>query len=97
MDQVYIVKGVTGEWEDIYRWDVRAFLNLEEAETFLAELEEWVKKNNINTTDGEEKYQIAENIPDCPLDPLFKESWSPYSYVAYSIGKEVPLGPPAAI
>lgn len=84
---------------------VRAFLYLQEAESFLVELEQSIKSETIDTernkdgrlecrsndNNSDESYDRDE--ADCELDSSFKEYFDVSGWVTYKISEEIPLGP----
>jgi hypothetical protein len=44
MQKIYMVMGESGEWDEHYRWNVRAFLNKEKAEAYAAKADKRAKE-----------------------------------------------------
>jgi len=87
-EYIYIVFGVTGEYEDSMEWNVKAFRTLRKAKNFHKKLMKIVEDNKLdNKTFGREYDQ---SVMDC-LYALDKNARCDYTGMSYHIA-HVELG-----
>lgn len=87
MDKVFVVEGVTGEYDDRSEWPVRAFGKQEDADGLCAKLNAWCEDHECDEDAPKASDFYYSYSHDCrpPEDPSFRCMHTGVKYRVYSI------------
>lgn len=100
MTIIYLVKGLTGEYEDTYRWVAKAFTNKEKAETLCQKLNEVAQRghsgnfgSSYESRNTDLMYQVQEEVLEELQNGLDPKASFCGNGISYSIEElEVEIG-----
>lgn len=84
MEKIYVVFGVTGQYEDAHEWMVKAFLCEEKAQDYCNRCNKYCEEKGYNEENPSLAFGVEEN-PVHPLDPRFSLDYTGTEYYVDSV------------